>query len=98
MDYERRLEAYEYLGALDPRAKSRLQLLAFLDKHPYLRDALRSYAKGHACNGEEEVTQEATYIAQALKASLVKEGLRDATEEEFLEAALEYKKEREGTT
>ena len=91
MHYEKRLEAYEKQGKMDEHARRRIKLKAFLDKHVYLRDALTSYAYEHASSGLDEADKEALYIAQAIMPALIKEGLEPASEEEYLQAVLDFK-------
>jgi hypothetical protein len=89
MQHSDRIKAYEKINTLDSYAIRNIKLRAFLNKHPYLRDALNSSFLQSACHGEEEALKEAFDIARDLKEALIKEGLEDITEEEYLQAVLE---------
>jgi ABC-type histidine transport system ATPase subunit len=90
MEYERRLEAYEKLEKMDWLAKKKLKAKAFLRKYPNLKQAIGSYAYDHHHSaGEDETISSAFCLAMDLQDALIKDGLTDATEEEFLQEVLE---------
>ena len=96
MDYERRLEAYEKASTLDDLTLRNLRLKAFLDKHVYLRDALNSSYLQGACYGAEQAIQDAFDKARDIMPALVMEGLEPASEEEYLQAVLDFKTKEVG--
>jgi hypothetical protein len=90
MDYERSLEAYEKLEKMDWLAKKKLKAKAFLRKYPNLKQTIGSEAYDrHHSAGEDETISAAFSTAMEIHEALVKDGLPDVTQDEFLQEVME---------
>ena len=92
MSWEIELELRAKANRLGGVVEEEIRLSAFLKKHPFLQRAINSYAYDHHhAHGREETDSAARNLVGDLKDSLVKEGLEDITDSEFLVAVQEYK-------